>query len=356
VTLVAHRALPGNLPGALVAVVAGVLLYHGLDWLGTLQGWAFVPPREVLPRVAWQPPELFPDLDWAGVFQSALAKLPIALPFALATIVGGIDCTESAASVGDEYDTRTILLTEALASVAAGAVGGVIQTTPYIGHPAYKTMGGRAAYTLATALFVGAVGYFGLFTQIFEWLPRAAMFPILVFVGLEITAQSFRATPPRHYPALALAVMPALAYLVTIPLKQAGPIHPAPHAAAAFQTLECLGNGFVVTSLLWAASLAALLDGHFRRAAVYLGIAALCAFFGVIHSPLPGSPIDFPGNVMAMVAELPEPVRTAVQYQTPYHWTASYLVAAFVLLVLAWFPEKTTKEDLLKPTRGEPGA
>ena len=98
-------------------------------------------------------------------------------------------------------------------------LGGVIQTTPYIGHPAYKKMGGRAAYTLATALFIGAAGYFGGFTLLFEWLPKAAMFPILVFVGLEITAQSFQATPTQHYPALALAVLPALAYLASVPLE-----------------------------------------------------------------------------------------------------------------------------------------
>src|SRR5206468_3529487 len=148
----------------------------------------------------------------------ALAKLSVALPFALATVVGGIDCTESAAAAGDEYDTRAVLLTEGLASVVAGLCGGVIQTTPYIGQPAYKTMGGRAAYTLATAIFVGLAGLFGWFAHLFEWLPEAAMFPILVFVGLEITAQSFRATPTHHYPAVALAVVPALAYLATIPL------------------------------------------------------------------------------------------------------------------------------------------
>src|SRR5205814_5185683 len=125
---------------------------------------------------------------------AALAKLPVALPFAVATVVGGIDCTESAAAVGDEYDTRAILLTEGVASLAAGLCGGVLQNTPYIGHPAYKAMGGRAAYTLATGLFVGAAGYFGGVARLIEWLPRPAMVPILIFVGLEITAQSFWAT------------------------------------------------------------------------------------------------------------------------------------------------------------------
>src|SRR5262249_44094277 len=150
-----------------------------------------------------------------------------------------------------------ILLTEGAASVLAACLGGVIQTTPYIGHPAYKTMGGRAAYTLATALFIGAMGYFGWFPYLFNLLPRAAMFPILVFVGVEITAQSFRATPQRHYPALALAALPALAYLVTLPLGAAlGPNAPGPGAIGTVQTLRCLANGFIVTSLLWAAALA----------------------------------------------------------------------------------------------------
>src|SRR5258708_37870577 len=101
-------------------------------------------------------------------------------------------------------------------------------------------MGGRAAYTLATALFIGVAGYFGLFTHLFEWLPRAAMFPILIYVGLEITGQSFRATPARHYPALALAALPALAYLITIPLNMVRPNelnNPAPPVAP---TLYCL--------------------------------------------------------------------------------------------------------------------
>src|SRR6202043_417180 len=119
----------------------GVLLYHGLDWLGDLQGWKLVPPREILPPNTWHPPNLWPDLDWSEVLPTALGKLPIALPFALATIVGGIDCTESAAAAGDEYATRAILLTEGVVSLLAGLLGGVIQTTPYIGHPAYKKMG-----------------------------------------------------------------------------------------------------------------------------------------------------------------------------------------------------------------------
>ena len=229
VSLVAHRELPLGFPGALAAVLLGVLLYWAGRGLGAVAGLPVVPPgREVGPGVSWDPLAMFsfysaPPGWWAEVVRAAVAKLPVALPFALATVVGGIDCTESAAAAGDEYDTRTILFTEGAASLVAGFLGGVIQTTPYIGHPAYKKMGGRAAYTLVNALFVGAAGTFGLFVFLFEYLPPAAMFPILVFVGLEITAQSFHATPVRHYPAVVLAVLPALAYLCGVVLKNAFP-------------------------------------------------------------------------------------------------------------------------------------
>ena len=69
--------------------------------------------------------------------------MPIAIPLALATVVGGIDCTESAAAAGDEYPTGQIIAVEGLATLFGGFFGGVIQSTPYIGHPAYKAMGAR---------------------------------------------------------------------------------------------------------------------------------------------------------------------------------------------------------------------
>jgi AGZA family xanthine/uracil permease-like MFS transporter len=342
VTLVAHRALPGKVPGALAAVVAGVAVWFVLLELGKAVGLDLVPPHKSGGDWAtWSPPPLVPvaawDAGWWGrVLAGSLDKLPIVLPFALATIVGGLDCTESAHAAGDEYDTRSVLLTEGAASVLAGGLGGVIQTTPYIGHPAYKKMGGRAAYTLATALFIGAAGYFGWFSILFQVLPEAAMFPILVFVGLEITAQSFQATPTRHYAALAFAILPALAYLATIPLKQAlGSNAAAPPAQTLVQTLQCLANGFIVTSLLWAAALAALLDGRLLRSAVYFVACAIFAFFGIIHSPLADPAIGLPWRILAQM-----PMTDALRYQTPYHWTVAYLLASGLLTTLSLVPEK----------------
>jgi AGZA family xanthine/uracil permease-like MFS transporter len=343
VSLVAHRPLPGKLPGALVAVVVGVIAVAVCQKLGKQLGFPLVPPpgMEATQAAPSSAPLIFWDLHWwQQVWWAAVTKLPIALPFALATVVGGIDCTESAAAAGDEFDTRTILLTEGLTSVVAGLCGGVIQNTPYIGQPAYKAMGGRAAYTLATALFIGAAGFLGWFTHLFEWLPKAAMFPILVYVGLEITAQSFRATPTHHYPALGIAILPALAYLATVPLDMAlGGREPAPFAVETVQTLRCLANGFIVTSLLWAAALAALIDGRLIRSGVYFLIAGGCSLFGVIHSPLSPALLALPDQVMPQLSE-------AAKYQTPYHWATAYGVTALLLFGLALFRTPSEQEGV----------
>jgi AGZA family xanthine/uracil permease-like MFS transporter len=339
ITLVAHRPLPFQIPGALAAILVGVGLYYGLGKLGDVLGVPLIPAQQPPQSEAWRPPPLVPFFSfdvawWQAVLLDALTRLPVALPFALATIVGGIDCTESAAAAGDEYDTGAVLLTEGAASVAAAFLGGVIQTTPYIGHPAYKTMGGRAAYTLATALFVGGIGYFGVFALLFHWLPEPALFPILVFVGLEITAQSFRATPQRQYPALALAMLPTLAYLATIPLNEilGSRLPQTPRGEAMALTLYCLSNGFIVTSLLWAAALASLLDGRLRQSAAYLLVAGGCALVGIIHSPLPVAVLDWPWHVIAQMPKVP-----ALLCQSPYHWAGAYFLAASLLFLLSCF-------------------
>jgi AGZA family xanthine/uracil permease-like MFS transporter len=182
-------------------VLAGSAIFWGRWLLGA--GDAH-PPAEL--ALALAPP--WPTLAWVSALDQILGYLPLALPFAVATVVGGIDNTESARAAGDGYRTRDILLTEALATIVAGTCGGVVQNTPYIGHPAYKAMGARAGYTLATGLVIGAGAAIGVVSLLVSLLPEAAVAPILIFIGLEITAQAFVASPPRHAPAVAFCLHP----------------------------------------------------------------------------------------------------------------------------------------------------
>jgi AGZA family xanthine/uracil permease-like MFS transporter len=342
-TLTARWQFPRQVPGALGAVGVGCAIYYGVHLLGLGPGLG---GDGTAPSLAMRPVLPVPISDWLDWFtqfgHEAARYLPVAIPLALATVVGGIDCSESAAAAGDDYPTGAIIATEGLATLVAGLFGGVIQSTPYIGHPAYKAMGARSAYTLATALFVGGAGICGYFDWIFYLIPKAVIFPILIFVGLEITSQSFHATPARHYPAVALACVPALAYLAVLALNQLTP-ELKPFAAMQPQTREWIqtvtilagGGGFIVTSLLWSTVLAHLIDSRVRPAVATLLLAAACSWFGIIHSPLPSSPIQLPA---AVIAELKRDGRAEVSaQQTPYHWAATYVLMAVAVLALSRF-------------------
>jgi len=342
-TLTARWQFPRQFPGALGAVTVGCLLYYGIHLMGWGPGLG---AEGDVPSLAMRAVLPLPIRDWMDWFaqsgREAISYLPVAIPLALATVVGGIDCAESAAAAGDDYPTGQIIAAEGLSTLIGGLFGGVIQSTPYIGHPAYKAMGARSAYTLATAIFVGAAGIFGYFDWIFFFIPKAVIFPILIFIGLEITSQSFHATPARHYPAVALACVPALAYLALLALKQLAP-ELKPFAAMQppnqhwIQTVTVLagGGGFIVTSLLWSTALAHLIDGRVRPVVATLLLAAVFSLFGIIHSPLPSSPIMTPGAVMRELKA--EGRAEASAQQTPYHWSAAYALMAVAVVALSRF-------------------
>ena len=298
-TLVGRIPLPGRTPGTLGALLVASIVFYIMCLIpGTNYDFPSAPPG-----IQWFPSQWLEawQFAWIADFDDAIPYLPIALPCAIGTVVGGIDCTVSAAAAGDNYDTRTVIGVEAFATLIAGFSGGVIQTTPYIGHPAYKAMGGRAAYTLGTALLIGSAGLVGYFAWINAYIPAATVYPILVFVGLEITAQSFLATPRKHYAAVALACLPALAFLaLSFPNQMFGDaaLRDAGISLASLQnallqtnlkTVGMLSSGFIITSLLWAWVLAKIIDRDVKEAALVMSLAGALTAFGIIHSPLPGN-------------------------------------------------------------------
>lgn len=365
--LVARIPLPFKIPGALGSLAIAGALYYGL-----LAANDSLPPMLRLPEVerGFDAAEGLWPLEWLNAFRfqwlgamgEALHYLPIVIPFALATVVGGIDCTESAAAAGDEYDTNTVIGIEAIATLVASLCGGVIQTTPYIGHPAYKAMGGRSAYTLATAIFIGLTGLLGFAGYLYVYIPKPTIFPILIFVGLEISAQSFLATPRRHYPAVVFACVPALATLalmfvekvigdpvmfqqqvVTQAVLDSGDMVNALSRVSTvheLHTLRILSNGFIVISLLWATILATIIDRKLFKATAFTLAAAACTCFGIMHSPAPGSPLFLPW-VPKAASEQPTLVEYLIPTNAPselFSQIAPYAVGyvAVAVILIAW--------------------
>jgi len=332
--LIARLRLPFNAPGVLASVVVGAGVYYLMRAMGVLQHP--LPP----PTLSFPIGFPVPSLGFVDGMQVALTQyIPMAIPFAILTVVGGINVTESARLAGDDYRTRDILLTEAIATLIAGVCGGVSQSTPYIGHPAYKAMGGRAAYTLACALFVGLGGMLGYIPLMAKILPLACLAPILIFVAYDIVAQSFHATPPSHAAAVCFAIFPSVAQLLRITLDKANStglflrsaLEPAVVAEQAkiplgfadnFGVFVMLANGFILTAMLWGAFLAFLIDHRFAASSVTLAICSALSFFGVIHSVLPTGGIYLPWS-----AALHGSV-------APYHWAAAYGVVAIMIAAL----------------------
>ena len=340
-SLVARLRLPGNFPSVLGAILIGSVIYYLFGSGGWLGGtYTGPPPVELhfgLPA---------PTLAFAHGFTRALKYLPISIPFGLLTVVGGINVTESARVVGDDYDTRSILLTEACATLVAGICGGVAQSTPYIGQPAYKRMGARAGYTLLTGLFIGLGGMLGYVSFFVELIPRAVLAPILIFVAIEIAADAFRACPARHAPAVALAFLPTLARLLAIRLGNPDVVPPenlqrlleVPGKALP-ETLVTIavGNGFILTAMLWGGFLAELIDRRVAVSAAYLGVMAALTWFGVIHSASPD-------GVMYLPWHLPPALQ-----RIPNQFAMAYLVLAGMFLALAWTSGAREAPDLSAP-------
>jgi len=319
-TLVGRVRLPMGVPGAFAAVAVGTVVYYALKALGLASA---VHPAMATHGLFFAPP--VPTLGFFEGLAHVGPYLPIALPFAVVVLVGAVDVTESASAAGDVQDARTVFGVDALATITAGVFGGVVQTTPYIGHPAYKKMGAGVGYTLGAALFIGLGGIFGYLALFVDLLPVAAVAPILVFIGLEITSQAFRATPERHYDAVALAFLPIVADLVLIQMKQmlgafgksAADLTGA--LAGTYQTVLVMANGFILTALIWSTLLVFIIERRFRVAAVFALIGAGLSLVGLIHSPFEDGRLFLPGSAAS-------PLPTA--FATAYLLVAA-LVAAF---------------------------
>ena len=101
----------GGLPGLLRDAFAGMgpgVGGRGGGAVGRRSG----PSCRCRSRTGW------PGSRGRGARRSVI--LPVAIPLALATVVGGIDCTESAAAAGDDYPTGQIIAAEGFATLVGG--------------------------------------------------------------------------------------------------------------------------------------------------------------------------------------------------------------------------------------------
>jgi AGZA family xanthine/uracil permease-like MFS transporter len=262
--------------------------------------------------------------------------VPVVLPMGLFNVLGSLQNIESAEAAGDSYPTMPSLAVNGAGSVVAAAFGSCFPTTIYIGHPGWKELGARSGYSILNGLFFAVIALGGLTYLINALVPMEAGMAIVLWIGIIITAQAFQATPPQHAPAVAIGLFPAIAgwglLILTQTLGAAATVANDPTLAArvlaqpnAFRQsglqlngLVALSQGFMVTSMVWSAMSAHLIDRAFRRAAAWALIGAVAAFFGFVHA----------GSIT------PAGGLYEIGWATGWRWAVGYvLCAAFFLVV-----------------------
>ena len=279
--------LPLGLPAGFVAVALGTITAWLLHWCGI----GAAPHGTPVALGLHLPGPHFSDALGLLFQPSGWKYLSVILPMGLFNVIGSLQCLESAAAAGDRFETRPSLLVNGAGTVAAACFGSPFPTTIYIGHPGWKAMGARAGYSVLNGTVIALLCIFGAVTAVLRVVPLEAMLGILLWIGVVITAQAFQEVPKTHALAVAVGLIPSLAgwalFLVETTLRITGTalVDAAPKFGNSLfvHGMIALNQGFILTSMIFAAICAAVVDRKFGVAAAWAFAASLLAALGLIH-------------------------------------------------------------------------
>ena len=282
------------IPTGLMALLLGMALAWG-SGLNTLdpEGW-----QRGLSVIGLHWPTLQLNALWQARFE-LLPWIAVIAPMGLFNLIGSLQNLESAEAAGDRYATRSSLLIDGLGTLSAAALGSCFPTTLYIGHPGFKALGARSAYSWLNGVVMASGCFLGLFGAASELIPVEAGLAILLYIGLTMAAQAFASTPERHGPAVVLGLLPGLAGWGALMLKAGLRAGSAGSGESAFtpdllselasadvwaQGLFALEQGQIITAMLLSAWLVYAIEGRFLASALCTAIAAGLAWIGLIHA------------------------------------------------------------------------
>jgi adenine/guanine/hypoxanthine permease len=279
--------LPGNIPVGLAALLVGT----AIGWIG---GYMSVP--EVV-TAAQDVSVSLPSIDLGRLGAGLVDVAPLlatAIPLGIYNFTEGMTNVESAAVAGDEYNLRSVLLADGAGAVVGSALGCPFPPAVYIGHPGWKSAGGRTTYSLASGVVIALLCFLGMFSLLGALLPLPAIVPILLYIGLLIGAQAFRETPSRHAVAVVFAIIPNIASwatgLMDNALDAAGTTAERvgegalSNAGLVYHGTALLGGGAILAGLVLGSITAFIIDKQFFAAAAYALAGAVLGFVGLIHA------------------------------------------------------------------------
>lgn len=330
--------LKGGVPPSLLIIVVGTVM----AWVWHRAGASATPLVPVGMLAVEQVGFHFPVPvlgDLVASLPLILPYLPVTIPMGLLGLVGSLQCLESAEAAGDKFAGRPALTMNGLGTLAAAVCGSPYPTTLYYGHPGWKAIGARAGYSTLNAAFFTVVLLTGTFSYIAYAVPVEAGMAILVWIGATMFMQAFSSVPVKHYPAVAIGMLPPVAGFAALAVR-----HALAGAGIAFspELLEKIATtrnfavsgvfagdaGYIFMSILWSGAVVEMVERRFRRAAAWMVGAAVFSALGFMHA-IKVTPFDVIGSV------------------TPaWPWVWAYLGAAGVLVAIPWIARPTDEEML----------
>ncbi len=281
---------PFSIPGGFLAVL-----------LGTLLAWAFhaiigIPLNISSDPIQWSfyPPQPVPN-DLFALLASPLGwkYLAVIFPMGLFNVIGSLQNLESAEAAGDRYQTKSSLMTNGVATLAAALLGSAFPTTIYIGHPGWKAMGARHGYSILNGVIITLLCLFGGISLFLKVIPQECILGILLWVAIIITAQAFQEIPKDHALAVAFGLIPAFAaFVLQIVIEPTLAISGSSLFAAAdkfgsmlyIRGVIFLSQGFLLTSMIFAAIMVYMIERKFLKASEWTFAASILSFIGLIHA------------------------------------------------------------------------
>ena len=331
----ARLRLPLRIPPALVAIGLGALLVAMLRWLHVYEPAA---PLAATPGVYL--PHAVNSLPWLA-HREWWSYLAVILPLASLDTLASLQILESVKIAGDDYRTTPSLLMNGVGTLAAAALGSPFPTTLYVGHAAHKANGARSGYSALNGLVTLVLCTTGLLPLVLRIVPLEVAGPVIVWFGLVTVGQAFVEVPRAQSIAVALGLVPMLAQwaagIADTVARKAGSslaeVLPRMGTELALGGLLALGQGALLTSMLWAAVMALVIEHRFVQAAGWILAAALLAAFGVIHAyELTAAGIE-----------------GRIGWGTAPAFALSYAAGAVFLLLCAWYAKATRQTGWVRP-------
>lgn len=323
-TLFGKAKFPFRLPGGLLAIFVGTAiawvltgLFSGQDGLPIWISQSLMSPANVSAQFNqsgftwpfWFGGDLLDLLfDWKQWFM----YLTVIIPMGLFNLLGSLQNIESAEAAGDSYSARNSLAINGVGTIIAACFGSCFPTTIYIGHPGWKDMGARIGYSVLNGVVITVLCFSGLIGLVSAIIPIEVGAPIVLWIGIVITAQAFSANQIKHAPAVAIGMFPAIAawgatvLLGTLSLAEgktlqdllSAELQEGGMATSAngflMLSLNSIERGYIFTCVVLGAMATHLIDRQWLQAAFWSVIGALLAFTGLTHAlTISANSIDF---------------------------------------------------------------